>query len=139
MPALARNPALYRIEYADGLRGTLLMLSGLVQDFTVALRVAGQARPLSTQMYLPGLSPGQTLPDFFNPLSRHIETLFLTGKAPYPVERTLLTTGILATAMDSLHRGQERIETPDLRRVRYESPPVLTYWQMAEGGSHEGS
>ena len=55
MPALARDPMLYRIEYADGLKATLLMLSGLVHDFTVALRVAGEARPLSTQMYLAGL------------------------------------------------------------------------------------
>ena len=45
--------------------------------------------------------------------------MFLTGKPPYPVERTLLTTGILASAIESLHQGQKRIETPDLRRVRY--------------------
>jgi hypothetical protein len=122
LSALARDPMLYRIEYVDGLKGTLLMLSGLVQDFTVALRIAGQARPLSTQMYLPGLSPGQTLPDFFSPLSHHIETMFLTGKPTYPVERTLLTTGILAAAVDSLHDGQKRIATPDLRGVRYEAP-----------------
>jgi hypothetical protein len=129
MPALARDPMLYRIEYADGLKATLLMLSGLVQDFTVALRIAGAARPLSTQMYLPGLSPGQTLPDFFNPLSHHIETMFLTGKAPYPVERTLLTTGTLAMAIESLHKGQQRIETPDLRRVQYEAPRESTFWR----------
>ena len=129
MPALASDPMLYRIEYADGLKGTLLMLSGLVQDFTVALRVAGQARPLSTQMYLPGLSPGQTLPNFFSPLSHHVESMFLTGKSSYPVERTLLTTGILATAVESLHRGQTRIETPDLRRIRYEVPRESTFWR----------
>ncbi len=38
--------------------------------------------------------------------------MFLTGKAPYPVERTLLTTGLVAAGMQSLASGQGRIETP---------------------------
>jgi hypothetical protein len=129
MPALARDPVLYRIEYADGLKGSLLMLSGLVRDFTVAIRIRGQSEPLSTQMYLPGLSPGQTLPDFFNPLVRHVETLFTTGTPPFPVERTLLTTGVLATAIDSLQNGQKRIDTPELLRVRYRAPRESTFWR----------
>ena len=37
MPGLARSPFMYRIEYADGLKGTLVMLTGLVKDFTVAV------------------------------------------------------------------------------------------------------
>jgi hypothetical protein len=122
LPAIVRTPMLYRIEYADGLKATLLMLNGLVADFTVALRIAGQSQPLSTQMYLPGLHPGETLPNFFNPLSHHIEQMFLTGRPAYPVERTMLTTGILAAAIDSLHQGPQRIETPGLRRIRYEAP-----------------
>jgi hypothetical protein len=128
-PALVQSPAIYRIEYADGLKSTLLMLSGLVRDFTVAVRTAGQAPPLSTQMYLPGLGPGQSLPNFFNPLVHHIETMFRTGKPPYPVERTLLTTGVLATALDSLYRGEKRIETPVLAHVRYEAPRESTFWR----------
>ena len=122
LPSLVRDPFLYRIEYADGLKATFLMLTRLVIDFTVALRIKGESKPLSTQMYLAGLAPGQTLPNFFNPLVHHIETMFLTGKPPYPVDRTLLTTGILATAVDSLKQGQVRIETPDLRRIHYEAP-----------------
>ena len=73
-------------------------------------------------MYLPGLSPGQTLPNFFSALAHHIETLFLTGKPPYPVERTLLTTGVLAAAIDSLTQGQKRLETPHLKQVTYQAP-----------------
>jgi hypothetical protein len=118
-PALVPRPYMYRIEYADGLRGTLVMLPSGVRDFTVAVRIKGMDRPLSTQMYLPGLHPGQTLPNFFSALAHQIETLFLTGKPPYPVERTLLTTGILAAAVDSLSQGQSRIETPHLKEVHY--------------------
>jgi hypothetical protein len=122
MPGLARDPVLYRIEHADGLKSTLLMLSGLVKDFTVAVRIKQQAELLSTQMYLPGLNLGQTLPNFFSALARHVETLFLTGKPPYPVERTLLTTGIVAAAVDSLTQGQKRLDTPHLRQVTYQAP-----------------
>lgn len=122
MPQLARDPVLYRIEYADGLKGTLLMLSGLVSDFTVAVSNKRGGGVLSTQMYLPGLHPGQTLPNFFSPLAHHIETMFLTKKPSYPVERTLLTTGVLAAAIDSLAQGQTRVETPHLRAIAYQSP-----------------
>jgi hypothetical protein len=127
MPQLARDPVLYRIEYVDGLKGTLLMLSGLVSDFTVAVSTKGQERMLSTQMYLPGLHPGQTLPNFFSALAHHVEAMFLSGKPSYPVERTLLTTGILASAIDSLTREQKRIETPHLRKVAYQPTPESTF------------
>jgi hypothetical protein len=129
LPGLVRDPVLYRVEYTDGLKTTLLMLNGLVRDFTVAVRLGGEAKPLSTQMYLPGLSPGQTLPDFFSPLAHHVETMFLTGKAAYPVERTLLTTSVLATAIESLNQGRKLIETPDIRALRYQVAPESTYWQ----------
>jgi hypothetical protein len=127
LAALVGDPMMYRIEYADGVRATLLMLSGLVRDFTAAVRIEGRPNPLSTQMYLPGFAPSQTLSDFFNPLAHHIETLFTTGKPPYPVERTLLTTGVLAFAIESLHQGQKRLETPELRHVRYEAPRESTF------------
>ena len=130
MSALAIAPVLFRIEYADGLRGSLLMLSGLVTDFTVAIRLKGQNEPLSTQMYLAGIQPNQTLPDFFNPLVHHIETMFKTGTVPYPIERTLLTTGLVAAGVDSLHNGQKRIDTPDLARVRYLSPRESTLAEL---------
>jgi hypothetical protein len=59
----------------------------------------------------------------------HIETMFLTGNPPYPIERTLLTTGMLATAIDSLFAGQKRIETPGLKRLRYFAPRESTFWR----------
>jgi hypothetical protein len=127
LPKLVRDPVLYRIEYVDGLKATLLMLSGLVSDFTVAIATRGRDEVLSTQLYLPGLHPGQTLPNFFSPLAHHIETMFLTGKPPYPVERTLLTTGVLAAAIDSLTREQRRVETPHLRSVTYKAPRESTF------------
>jgi hypothetical protein len=50
-----------------------------------------------------------------------IEELFETGKAPYPVERTLLVSGILESCLTSRFEGQKRLETPQLD-VHYRPP-----------------
>jgi len=118
---LARDPILYRITYNDGTVGNLFMMSGLVTDFTVAVRLAG-GETLSTQLNLPGLAPGQTLPNFFSALDHHCETMFLTGKPPYPVERTLLTSGVLSAAVDLLASKQTRLDTPHLGKIAYQPP-----------------
>jgi hypothetical protein len=55
------------------------------------------------------------------------EALFLTGKPAYPVERTLLTSGLVAAALQSLAGGQKRLETPHLT-VSYQPPRESTYW-----------
>jgi len=49
----------------------------------------------------------------------------LSGKPPYPAERTLLTTGILDALMSSRHGGNVRVETPhlDVAYRSYESLP----------------
>jgi hypothetical protein len=79
-------------------------------------------------MYLPMPTHGSTTADFFNPLARHIETLVLTGQSPYPVERTLLTSGMVIGGVESLHAGQVRFETPKME-VRYQGPKESHYWR----------
>jgi len=56
------------------------------------------------------------------------EELFLSSKAAYPIERTLLTTGLVAAGMESLASDQKRLETPHLA-VRYQAPRESTFWQ----------
>jgi hypothetical protein len=58
---------------------------------------------------------------YFDCLVAQIEKLLETGRPPYPVARTLLTTGILDAAMESHHRRGLRIETPELD-VLYQAP-----------------
>ena len=48
--------------------------------------------------------------------------MFETGKAPYPVERTMLTSGILDFALESRIQGYKKLDTPELAKVRYQSP-----------------
>ena len=116
LPKLVKAPAAYFIEYRDGLKATLLMLNGAVKDFTFAARVKG-AGLLSTQFFL---SPEPNV-TYSACLVRKIEELFETGKAPYPVERTLLVSGILESCLTSRVERQKRLETPHLS-VQYRAP-----------------
>ena len=107
-----RDPIAYRFEYADGVRATMLLMEELVGDITVAVRLSNQRDPISLQFYL-GNGHG-TQPNFFSPLCQHMERMVITGEAPYPIERTLLTTGLTAAGVNSLFQGGKRLETPHL-------------------------
>lgn len=59
--------------------------------------------------------------NLFNALSHAIASFFKTGKSPYPVERTLLASGLLEAAMFSHAAGGKVIDTPGLQ-FAYQSP-----------------
>jgi hypothetical protein len=121
------NAVGYFIEHNDRFRTTMLMCNGFVQDFTYAgLRDNGQI--VSTQMHLPMPMQISTTADFFNPLVNHIETMVETGRAAYPVERALLTSGMTLFAVESLFRGQTEVLTPELA-VRYRSTTESKFWR----------
>lgn len=128
MRRLVRDPVAYRYEHADGLRCTMLLMNGLLRDFNFAAFVNGARDPWSTQMYLPMPDGRTTLASFFSPLGHGVEQMFLTGKPVWPIERTLLTTGLTAAGVESLYRGQTRYETPHLA-IRYEAPRESTFWR----------
>src|SRR5262245_31671743 len=119
-----KEPVVYRFDYVDGLKATMLLMNGLVGDFTFAARLKGQAEPLSTLFYLP---PNPDVVYAAAPMSKG-EEMFLAGKPPHPVERTLLTTGLVEAGMKSLAAGQKRLETPHLA-IRYEGPKESQFWK----------
>ncbi len=124
---IVKDPIAYQYEHLDGLKSTMILLNGLVQDFNFAARIEGCDRPLSTQMYLP--MPGRvTLASFFSPLVNNVEKMFLTGRETYPVERTLLTSGLVIAACDSLAQEQVRVETPHLD-IAYQPTEASTFWR----------
>jgi hypothetical protein len=110
---LVSKPVLFLVNYRDGLQGRILICNGLLRSWVFAAFPKGSPQPLSTdcriQFYLHG---------HWGFLVRNFEELVLRGRPPQPVERTLLTTGVLAFAIESLYRGSVEIPTPQLE-IRY--------------------
>jgi hypothetical protein len=116
------QPAIFLIDYRDGFRGAVLMRSGWegdLQTFAYACRTGDEIQ--ACEVFLGG-DPHP----HFSYLSLNVEEMFITGRPIYPVERTLLTTGILEAALDSRHRGHVRVETPHLA-LRYRSYETIPW------------
>ena len=118
---LVPHPAAYLVERNDGLRTTLLMLNGALADYNFACRLH-DGKIVSTQFFLPP-TPNVT---YSGCLVSQIEEMILTGRAPYPVERTQITSAMLDRLLDSRINGNQRLETPDLN-IRYTAPKVVKF------------
>jgi hypothetical protein len=124
--ALAKNAIFYLIEYRDGLRAAVPMNTGLAFElFSIAVKLKGEAKPRVTRFELQDGKPY----GHFAYLLRAIEHLIHTGKPPYPVERTLLTTGILDATMHSKAEGSPLKKTEHLASITYKPAD----WPFAEG------
>jgi hypothetical protein len=125
--ARTADAAVWRIEYRDGLTAAVAMMNGWMYEgdgggFIFAGRLKGQDKPAATQFYQQLLDPMA----HFEHQVKAIESFVRTGHAPYPVERTLLTTGILDAAMISYSEKGRRVETPHLA-IKYQP----TDWPFA--------
>jgi hypothetical protein len=128
MQRLVKDPVAYRYQHADGPRATMILMSGLVRDFNFSATLEGLSEPFSMQMYLPMPDGRTTLANFFSPLVNCMEQMFVSGKPPYPIERTLLTTGLTAAGVDSIYNGQARLKTPHLQ-ISYQPSAASTFWR----------
>ncbi len=104
-----KDAGLFLFEYVDGFIGAVLYL-GCVAGTSIGLQLKGQANPLATAF------DERTEPRYphFAYLLKAIERMVHTGKPTYPVERTLLTSGILDRALNSRVLGGKRLDTPEL-------------------------
>jgi hypothetical protein len=116
------NPVVFLIEYADGMRGSTLLLPGHLYGFGYAATVNHNIQ--STGFIRTG---DQQEPFAYQGLN--IQKMFLTGKPQYPVERTLLVSGVLEALMESRYQGHINIKTPHLNigyKPYNESPIRIT-------------
>jgi len=98
------------VTYKDGTRGTALAIGSTSDRWNFACRLNGKEQPLSTALFN---GPWGNV-NLFSALTNAIVHFFKTGESPYPVERTLLVSGILDAAMHSHAAGGQPIETPHL-------------------------
>ena len=114
----------YDLEYRDGQRMTVFMLNGYCEEFGFAYRLRGHSDVVAASYKL---DPPMRL-KHFSATVRSLEEMYLTGQPTEPAERTLLTTGVLAYIMESHHRGDIRLETPDLD-ITYGAPQRPEAWK----------
>ena len=119
------DPALFSVEYRDGLRGSALMLNGYVTSLAYASRDT-DGTVGAAEFYCQGHGAAVGAYAHFSYLGLNMEEMFLTGVPSYPVERTLLTSGVLEAALTSRHEGHRTIET-DWLGVQYQSYDQLPW------------
>ena len=103
------QPHCLLLKYKDGLQATVLKVGQDSTRWNFACRLEGDAEIKATSFYV---GPWQNR-NLFKALSHAIQHHFVHRETPYPVERTLLVTGILDAAMHSRH-SDSATPTPHL-------------------------
>ncbi|MBL8293579.1 MAG: hypothetical protein JNN08_17155 [Bryobacterales bacterium] len=113
--AKAPKPQAILVRYRDGLKGTILNIDGMTRDYLFAARDrAGRIHSSCFYIQL-------WVHNHWSFMVRAFEDLVLTRKQPLPVERTLMSTGILLAGLESRLQGQTWLDTPHLSSIRYSS------------------
>jgi hypothetical protein len=121
------------ITYRDGFRATMLKVGVSSVRWSFACKLAREDRPRATFFHV-GPYNNRSL---FMALAHAIQDHIVNRRSPYPVERTLLTTGLTESLMRSRAAGQ-RLETPhlDIAYAGRDFRPVRetgASWRLLEG------
>lgn len=106
----SERAALFLFQYTDGLLGAVFMLPDYLGGISAAVKLKGHAKPQATN-FEERLEPRHP---HFAYLLKGIERMMHTGRPSYPVERTLLASGILDRALTSMAQDYQRLQTPEL-------------------------
>ena len=115
------------VRYNDGLKATVLRIGAASTRWKFACTLAGQKTPLATSFYV---GPWENR-NLFKALSHAIQTHFRNAAAPYPIERTLLITGVVAAVMDSKFEKNVLVKTPHLN-LSYQPVDFRAMREMGE-------
>ena len=118
---MSRDPVLFVIDYRDGLRASVLTPGVAVNEWAVAWRYGDDDPQRAGKIESTTFWTQEARPFMhFTYLNAGIEKMMHTGKPTWPVERTLLTSGVLDALLMSKRDGGLKLETPWLDVV-YES------------------
>jgi hypothetical protein len=106
---IAGTPHALLLAYKSGFRAVALKLGASAIRWNFACTLKGEEKPRTTRFHV---GPWNNR-NLFRALSHAIQHHFRTGQAPYPVERTLLASGVLDAAMHSRAEGKP-VKTPEL-------------------------
>lgn len=140
-PPLGREEAVI-VDYNDGTRVSVVLLTGFMLRRSVAVRLADSPAPVVTwtptgskltDVPMEGAEvarPGQRKPPTWNfdHLAAFVDRFLFSGRSPFAIERTVLTSGILDAAISSRRLGGVALETPHLD-IAYRPP--MTPGQLA--------
>lgn len=104
------DSSIYVIDYLDGTKAVCCMFNGITDEMSVAVEFEDDRKLLSQWFKMELTYPYR----HFEQLVRGIDHFFHTGREHTPLERTLLTTGILTRAVSSHFAGGRKYTTPEL-------------------------
>ena len=114
---LAVQPRAWLLDHADGLRSTLLVLDGVVNDYNFAIR-RRDGTALAARIYRPP-GPGDHQ---YSRLADCLEPFLATGRKPWRIERSLLVAGVLEAFRRPEATQGTWIETPTLSSITQRRP-----------------
>jgi hypothetical protein len=104
------EPHAIRVRYKSGLKATVLRVGRKSTRWLFACNTKGNDKIHATSFYT---GPWRNR-NLFKALSHAIQQHFIHARAPYPVERTLMTTGILESVMRDKETPGKPLATPHL-------------------------
>jgi hypothetical protein len=107
------HPTLMVIDYVDGTKGYVVQFRSLVEQWGFAVRCEDGG------IIAARCNSGLDRPfDHFERLTRMIERMIVTRKPPFPMERTLMSTGLVNAVVNAAYLGR-KLETPELSAISY--------------------
>lgn len=108
-PYTLTRPIFVEVRYADGLRGGMLFADKEINQFISAYQIYENEPPFCTQFHCQWQKPYVHSAIFVLEIERFIHS----ARPSFPIERSLITTGVTDAIMKSVHDKME-IKTPHL-------------------------